>query len=175
LLLINSNNVSWSVAPPLFISGVRDAACVSRECCCRRDTDSAYRTCASTSEMIHGLLHTSIVLYESTPVAQPGFGCGGGGTGGLGNGSPPGGSRVRAPGGWFGGGIASRKLIAAINDIWLPNHAQFCVFSSTAQPGIFLRTQFRVGRAHRPLAAPLVHPQRRRELGGALVSSEKCG
>jgi len=61
-----------------------------------------------------------------------------GGTGGLGNGSPPGGSRGRAPGGWFGGGIASRKLIAVIKDIWLPNHAQFCVFSSTAQPGIFL-------------------------------------
>jgi len=62
-----------------------------------------------------------------------------GGTGGLGNGSPPVGSRGIAPGGWFGGGgIASRKLIAVIKDIWLPNHAQFCVFSSTAQPGIFL-------------------------------------
>jgi len=36
------------------------------------------------------------------------------------------------------GGIASRKLIAVIKDIWKPNHAQFCVFSSTAQPGIFL-------------------------------------
>ena len=36
------------------------------------------------------------------------------------------------------GGIASRKLIAVIMDIWLPNHAQLCVFSSTAQPGIFL-------------------------------------
>jgi len=36
------------------------------------------------------------------------------------------------------GGIASRKLIAVIKGIWLPNHAQFCVFSSTAQPGIFL-------------------------------------
>ena len=36
------------------------------------------------------------------------------------------------------GGIASRKLIAVNKDIWLPNHAQFCVFSSTAQPGIFL-------------------------------------
>ena len=88
-----------------------------------------------------------------------------GGTEGLGDEDPPAGSRGRAPGGWFGGGIASRKLIAVINDIWLPNHAQFCVFSSTAQPGIFLRTQFR-GRAPRPLAAPLVHPQRRRELGG---------
>ena len=43
-------------------------------------------------------------------MAQPGFG--GGGTGGLGNGSPPAGSRGRATGGWFGGGIASRKLIA---------------------------------------------------------------
>jgi len=70
------------------------------------------------------------------PVAQPGFGDGG--TGGLGNGSPPAGSRGRAPGGWFGGSIASRKLIAVIKDIWLPNHAQFCVFSSTAQPRIFL-------------------------------------
>jgi len=28
------------------------------------------------------------------------------------------------------GGITSRKLIAVIKDIWLPNHAQFCVFSS---------------------------------------------
>jgi len=28
--------------------------------------------------------------------------------------------------------------ITVINDIWLPNHAKFCVFSSTAQPGIFL-------------------------------------
>jgi len=37
-------------------------------------------------------------------------------TGGLGNG--------RAPGGWLGGGIASRKLIAVIKDIWLPNHAK---------------------------------------------------
>ena len=36
------------------------------------------------------------------------------------------------------GGIAFRKLIAVIKDIWLPNHARFCVFSSTAQPGIFL-------------------------------------
>ena len=35
------------------------------------------------------------------------------------------------------GGIASRKLIAVIKDICLPNHAQFCVFSSTAQPEIF--------------------------------------
>ena len=57
---------------------------------------------------------------------------------GLGNGSPPAELRGRAPGGWFGGGIASRKLIAVIKDIWLPNHAQFCVFSSTVQPGIFL-------------------------------------
>jgi len=37
-----------------------------------------------------------------------------------------------------GGGIASRKLIAVIKDVWLPNHARFCVFSSTPQPGIFL-------------------------------------
>jgi len=62
----------------------------------------------------------------------------GGGTEGLENGSPPAGSKSRAPSGWFRGGIASRKLIAVIKDIWLPNHAQFCVFSSTAQPGIFL-------------------------------------
>ena len=48
-----------------------------------------------------------------------------GGTGGLGNGSPPAESSGRATGGWFGGGIASRKLIAVIKDIWLPNHAQF--------------------------------------------------
>ena len=40
--------------------------------------------------------------------------------------------------GGSGGGIASRKYIAVIKDIWLSNHAQFCVFSSTAQPGIFL-------------------------------------
>jgi len=31
------------------------------------------------------------------------------------------------------GGIASRKLMAVIKDIWLPNHAQFCVFSSTGK------------------------------------------
>jgi len=36
------------------------------------------------------------------------------------------------------GDIASRKLIAVIKDIWLLNHAQFCVFSLTAQPEIFL-------------------------------------
>ena len=36
------------------------------------------------------------------------------------------------------GGIAFRKLIAVIKDIWLSNHAHFCVFSPTAQPGIFL-------------------------------------
>ena len=64
-------------------------------------------------------------------------------TEGLGNGNPPAGSRGRALGGWFGWGIASRKLIAVIKDIWLPNHAQLCVFSSTTQPGIFLCTQFR--------------------------------
>jgi len=60
-----------------------------------------------------------------------------GGTGGLGNGGPP--ARLGAEP-LVGGseGIASRKLIAVIKDIWLPNHAQFCVFSSTAQPGIFL-------------------------------------
>ena len=45
------------------------------------------------------------------------------------------------------GGTAPRKLIVVIKDIWLPNHAQFCVFSSTAQPGIFLWTQFRGGPA----------------------------
>ena len=36
------------------------------------------------------------------------------------------------------GDIASRKLKAVIKDIWLPNHAQCCVFSSTAQPAVFL-------------------------------------
>jgi len=45
-----------------------------------------------------------------------------GGTGGLENGGPPAGLRGTAPDGWFGG-IASRKLIAVIKDIWLPNHA----------------------------------------------------
>jgi len=54
---------------------------------------------------------------------------------GSGKGGPPAGSKGRAPGGWFGG-IASRKLIAVLKDILLPNHAQFYVFSSTAQPGI---------------------------------------
>ena len=72
---------------------------------------------------------------------------------GLGNEGPPAGSRGRAPGGWFGG-IASRKLIAVIKDIWLPNHAQFCVFSSTAQPGIFLNFEGGVPPP-RPLAVPL--------------------
>jgi len=41
--------------------------------------------------------------------------------------------------------LPSRKLIAVIKDIWLPNNAQFCVFTSTAQLGIFLWTQFRWG------------------------------
>jgi len=50
---------------------------------------------------------------------------------GSGERKSPAGSRGRAPGGWLGGGIASRKLIAVIKDIWLPNRAQFCVFSST--------------------------------------------
>jgi len=62
-----------------------------------------------------------------------------GGIRGLGNRGPPAQSRGRAlVGGSRGRGIASRKLIAGIKDIWLPNHAQFCVFSSTAQPEIFL-------------------------------------
>jgi len=74
------------------------------------------------------LLLTVIIVTKS--VAQPGFG--GGGHRGSGERKAPRGSRGRAPGGWFG------KLIAVIKDIWLPNHAQFCVFSSTAQPGIFL-------------------------------------
>jgi len=39
--------------------------------------------------------------------------------------------------GGSGGGIASGKLIADIKNIWLPNHAQFRVFSSTEQPEIF--------------------------------------
>ena len=60
------------------------------------------------------------------------------GRGGLGNGSPPVGPGAEPLVDGSGGGIASRKLIAVIKDIWLPNHAQFCVFSSTAQPGIFL-------------------------------------
>ena len=68
-------------------------------------------------------------------VAQPGFG--GGGTWVWGTEVPQ-----RGPGAeplvGGSGGIASRKLIAVIMDIWLPNHAQLCVFSSTAQPGIFL-------------------------------------
>jgi len=80
---------------------------------------------------------------------------------GSGERKSPSGVQGTAPGGWFGGDIVSRKLIAVIKDIWLPNHAQFCVFHSTAQPEIFLWTQFRGGgRAPRPsfpLAAPLVH------------------
>jgi len=46
-----------------------------------------------------------------------------GGTRSMGNGSPPAGSRGRTPGGWFGGCIAYRKLIAVIKENWLPNHA----------------------------------------------------
>jgi len=73
--------------------------------------------------------------------------------------SPTGSRAQRLVGGL--GDIVSRKLIAVIKDIWLPIHAQFCVFHSTAQPEIFLWTQFRGGgRAPRPsfpLAAPLVH------------------
>jgi len=92
------------------------------------------------------------IIAKFHSVAHPGFGSGEGhrglvgGTGGLGNGSPPAGSRGV---GGSGGGIASRKLIADIKDIWLSNHAKFCVFSSTAQPGIFSWTQFR-GRAPGP-------------------------
>jgi len=59
---------------------------------------------------------------------------------GSGERKSPAGSRGRALGWWFGGGIAFPKLIAVIKDIWLPNHAQFCVFrpNSMAQPEIFL-------------------------------------
>jgi len=53
------------------------------------------------------------------------------------NGGPPEGPGAEALVGGSGG-IAARKLIAVIKDIWLQNHAQFCVFSSTAQPRIFL-------------------------------------
>jgi len=54
------------------------------------------------------------------------------------------------------GGIASRKHIAVIKDIWLPNHAQFCVFSSTAQSGIFCEPTFGGrGVPTAPPAAPL--------------------
>jgi len=58
----------------------------------------------------------------------------------MGFGEPKSPSGVQGQSPWWvvRGGIASRKLIAVIKDIWLPNHAQFCVFSSTAQPGIFL-------------------------------------
>ena len=52
-----------------------------------------------------------------------------GGTGCLGNGSPQRGPGTEPLVGGSGG-TASRKLIAVIEDIWLPNHAQFCVFSS---------------------------------------------
>ena len=63
-------------------------------------------------------------------VAQPGFG--GGGTGVWGTEVPQRGPGAEPSGRWFGG-IASRKLIAVIKDIWLPNHAQFCVGPSLAQ------------------------------------------
>ena len=76
----------------------------------------------------------SLQTYIIT-VAQPGFR--GKGTGGLGNGRPPAGPGAEPLVGGSGG-IASRKLRAVIKDICLPNHAQFCVFSSTAQPEIFL-------------------------------------
>ena len=54
-----------------------------------------------------------------------------------------------------GGGTASRKLIAVIKDIWLPNHAQLCVFSSTARPGIFFVNPISAGGRASPLAAPV--------------------
>jgi len=76
-------------------------------------------------------------LYVTETVAQPRFGGGGGVQRVWGTEVPQ-----RGPGAeplvGGSGGIASRKLIAVIKDIWLTNHAQFCVFSSTAQPGIFL-------------------------------------
>jgi len=87
-----------------------------------------------------GVIITFIFIYHTRtePVAQPGFR--GGGTGGLVGARGVWGTEV--PSGVQGqsgsGGIASRKLIAVIKYSWLPNHAQFCVFSSTAQPGIFL-------------------------------------
>ena len=86
------------------------------------------------------------------PVAQPGFGGRHRGSGEL---KSPSGVQRQSPWWVVRGGIASRKLIAVIRDIWLPNHAQFCVFSSTAQPKIFLWTQFRGMGAVPPLAAPL--------------------
>jgi len=51
------------------------------------------------------------------------------------------------------GGIASRKLIAVIKDIWLPNHAQFCIFSSAARN--FLLNPIPGGAPAPPLAVPL--------------------
>ena len=42
-----------------------------------------------------------------------------------GTGSPPAGSKGHSPWWVVRRGIASRKLIAVIKDIWLPNHAQF--------------------------------------------------
>jgi len=53
------------------------------------------------------------------------------------------------------GVTASRKLIAVIKDIWLPNHAQFCVFSSSSQE-FSCEPNFGGGLAPRPLAVPVV-------------------
>jgi len=49
-----------------------------------------------------------------------------GGTGGLGDGSPPAGPSGRAPGGRLG--RSPHESSQHITDIWLLNHAQFCVF-----------------------------------------------
>jgi len=78
-----------------------------------------------------------VVRASRVPVAQPGF-RGGGAQGVWGAEVPQRGPWAEPLVGGSGGGIASRMLITVIKDIWLPNHAQFCVFRSMAQPGIFL-------------------------------------
>jgi len=67
-------------------------------------------------------------------------------TGGLGNG--------RAPGGWLGGGIASRKLIAVIKDIWLPNHAKKVYLAQRHSQEFSCEPNFG-GCPPAPLAAPV--------------------
>ena len=85
--------------------------------------------------------------YDDDAVAQPGFG-GGGAQGVWETEVPQRGPRAEPLVGGSGG-IASRKLIAVIEDIWLPNHAQFCVLSSTAQQEFYCEPNFG-RRAPRP-------------------------
>jgi len=93
--------------------------------------------------------------WVSITVAQPGFG--GGGHGGLGNGSPLAGSRTPGAEPLVGGsgGIASRKLRAVIKEL----AAKPCYHVYLAQrrsQKFSCKPNFGGGAAPAPLAAPLI-------------------